>query len=376
MRILIAPDKFKGSLGAPDVARAMAEGARRALPDASIEMRPLADGGEGTIDALLAALGGDVATVEVSGPLGEAVLARWARLADGRAALEAAAASGLVLLDEAHRDALRASSRGTGELIAAAIDADGVRELIVGIGGTASTDGGTGAASALGWRFLDGRGRAVGPGGAALRDLRRIDGDGVAERLRDVRVLGACDVGSPLLGEDGAARTFAPQKGATGPEVEVLEEGLATLAEAARRDLGAEVAGAWAAGAGGGLGAGLLLFFGATLRGGFELLAKASDLEGAIADSEIVVTGEGRLDDQSAAGKVPAGVAHLARAHGVRCVAIAGEVDVDVAHALGFDDTASLVAEVGRARAFEEPEAALAEVTERLLGNGPRHSDL
>jgi glycerate kinase len=368
MNVLIAPDKFKGTLDAPAVARAMEKGARRALPDASIVVLPLADGGEGTVAACLSALGGELLSVDVSGPLGEPVRAAWARLSDGRAALEMSSASGLSLVEEGRRDALAASSRGTGEVLRVA-RSRGATSVVVGIGGSASTDGGTGAAGALGWRFLDGRGRELPPGGGPLRSLRRIDGEGAEGRDTGGEVVGACDVDNPLLGPRGAAHGFAPQKGAARAEVALLEEGLVVLAERIRADLGLDVAGRWGAGAGGGMGAGLIAFLGARLEPGFDLVADAAELVARVEAADIVVTGEGRLDVQSAGGKVPVGVARAARRTATACVVVAGEIALSGRQlaAAGFTRAAALVAEVGEARARSETPGSIAAVTERLL---------
>ena len=368
MHVLVAPDKFKGSLDASQAARAMALGVKRALPRGEARTLLVADGGEGTVEALLQALPGRRQRVVAPGPLSEPVEAGFALLDDGRALVEMAAASGLSLVAEGRRDALRASSAGTGRLVAAALDA-GARRLIVGVGGSASTDGGTGAARELGWRFLDARGRELEPGGAALARLARIDAEGVDARLRTARVVGACDVGNGLLGPRGAARWFAPQKGATAEEVERLEEGLTLLAERIAGDLGVEVASMRGAGAGGGMGAGLVAFFGATLRPGFRLVAEEVGLARHLEGARLALTGEGRLDRQSLSGKVPAGVARAAKAQGVACLAVAGTVDLPAAmlHRHGFAAVASLVEEVGGVRARAEPAAALAEVTERLM---------
>jgi glycerate 2-kinase len=372
--IVLAPDKFKGSLSASQAASAMERGARRAVPAASTKRVPLADGGEGTVDALLASCRGVLETVPVAGPLGEPVSAALARLGDGRVALEMASASGLALVDPARRDALRASSRGTGELIRAALEGvERDKSVVVGIGGSASTDGGTGAASALGWRFLDRRGHRLPDGGGSLRRLARIDPRG-AGRLRDrAAISGASDVGNPLLGPSGAARTFAPQKGASPAEVEILEEGLAVLAERIGADLGMDVAGRWGAGACGGMGAGLIAFFDASLGTGFDVVAQAVGLAGVLSSATAVVTGEGRLDAQSLSGKTPMGVARVARTFNLPCFVVAGEVALsgEQCAGAGFAGVASLVDEVGRDRALGEPVTALAAATEALLRRHP-----
>ncbi|MGH2819559.1 MAG: glycerate kinase [Actinomycetota bacterium] len=370
MRVLIVPDKFKGTSSARAVAQAMAEGVRSAAPEAEIEVRPMADGGDGTIEALLAAAGGHTEDFEVTGPLGEPVRAPVAFLDDGRCCVEMALASGLVLVEEGSRDALAATCRGTGELIRSAVRG-GARgsEILVGIGGSASTDGGTGAAAAVGWRFLDARGRALPPGGRALRHLARIDDGGVVPELRGRSIIGVSDVDNPLLGPRGAARVFAPQKGAGPEQVEALEEGLANLAARIREDLGRDVAQLEGAGACGGIGAGLVAFFGARLGPGFETIAELTGLASRIQSADLVLTGEGRLDAQTLGGKVPAGVARVAADAGVPCAAVAGELDLDgeALRDAGFTAAVGLVDAVGRERAFRDTSDAVAEVTRRLV---------
>lgn len=325
MHIVIAPDKFKGTIDAPAVAEAMARGARRVFPEASFQLRPVADGGDGTLEALLTAKGGIEKQIEVTGPLGDVVRAPLAFLSDGRIGIEMATASGLTLIPEEKRDALRASSRGTGELIRAALSSARRGEILVGIGGSASTDGGTGAAAAVGWRFLDARDRELPPGGGSLVELRRIDGDSV-----DVgpgrRIVGLCDVDNPLLGDRGAARVFAPQKGATQEHVAILEEGLENLVARLEGDLGVRVRSLAGGGAGGGMGAGLAAFFGGSLGVGFDIVSDAIALDGVIASADLVITGEGRLDEQSLAGKAPIAIAQRARLAKVPCFVVAGEL--------------------------------------------------
>ncbi|MDQ3752745.1 MAG: glycerate kinase [Actinomycetota bacterium] len=376
MLILIAPDKFKESLAASEVAQAIAEGVRRVFPDAGIEIFPLGDGGEGTLEALMAAVGGRIETVEVSGPLGAPVHAPLGRLDDGRIALEVAAASGLTLVPKARRDALGASSRGTGELILAGLDQTEPTAAIVGIGGSASTDGGTGAASAAGWRFLDGRGRTLPSGGGALVNLARIDGSDVDTRLAGCAITGAADIDNPLVGERGAARVFGPQKGASPEQVTLLDDGLSTLADVVNRDLDGDpgLRGAASAGAAGGLGFGLAAFFGAQLASGFSVVAEATGLASAIARADLVITGEGRLDAGSLGGKTPIGVARMAKGAGVACCAVTGdsEVSSEELRADGIEDAASLVDVVGRRRALGDTAAALADTTEVVLRRGRR----
>ncbi|MGH2752668.1 MAG: glycerate kinase [Actinomycetota bacterium] len=368
MHVVIAPDKFKGTLSASEVANAMAKGVRAAIPHASLTLRPAADGGEGTVDALLLAHGGRVSTRRVSGPLTGLVEAPLAHLADGSCALEMSDAAGLALVDSESADALAASSLGLGELIAAALQ-EGERKILIGVGGSASTDGGTGAARALGWRFLDASGAELPLGGGSLPRLARIDASQVRKEVRAATFVAACDVDNPLVGESGAARVFAPQKGATDEEVEILEEGLAILARRISEDLEIDVAERPGAGAGGGTGAGLAAFFGATLGPGFEVVAEASRLRDEIEEADLVVTGEGRLDEQSLGGKAPIGVARMARDAGVRCFAVAGEIPIDP-RALkreGILASASLIEAVGRAQAFGDTAGAVVKATTSLI---------
>jgi glycerate 2-kinase len=366
VRIVIAPDKFKGSLSAGQAADAIAAGIRRARADATIDVRPMADGGEGTIDALRAAKGGHLERHIVTGPMGVSLEANLARFRDAQVALEAASSAGLWLFDGRPFDALDASTHGVGELMRRAVADPHAQSIIVGVGGTATTDGGAGAAAAAGWRFMDGRGRELRPCGRRLTDIAHIDRP---DRSFSCRVVGACDVTNPLLGEHGAARVFGPQKGASRDEVALLDEGLSNLADRIRNDLGVEVADMPGAGAGGGLGAGLVAFFGAELRPGFDLVADAAGLQHALAGAHAVVTGEGRLDRQSLAGKTAIGVARAARSAGVPCLVIAGAVELDQAalRAEGISSVLSLVERTGAHRALGDPATALADAAADLI---------
>jgi glycerate kinase len=326
----------------------------------------MADGGEGTVAALLAARGGRVTTFTVTDPLGSKVHAEVGVMENGTACIEMAAASGLQLVSASRRDPLAAHSDGTGELIRAAAKM-GVRHIVVGVGGSATSDGGTGAARALGWRFLDAAGNDLPPGGGALVDLARID---ASRALRlDADIVGACDVDSPLLGPVGAARRFARQKGADADATDRLEEGLARLAQRVREDLDVDVASVPGAGAGGGTGAGLVAFFGARLEPGFDLIARESSLEGAVRDADLVVTGEGRLDDQSLRGKVPIGVARVARAARTTCLAVVGDLALDRAEwrRAGFDFAVGLVQSGAGELVEKDPGEAVERATEGLL---------
>lgn len=344
LRVVIAPDSFKGSLPAAAVAEALAAGIARVWPQAEILCKPVADGGEGTVDALVNATGGRFVETEATGPLGERVRARWGILGDdATAVVEAAAASGLGLVPPEQRDPRRATSRGTGELIRAALDA-GCRRIIVGLGGSATNDGGAGMARALGARLLDRSGRELPEGGAALTDLDRIDLSGLDPRLAEAEIVGAADVTNPLLGPHGASAVFGPQKGASPADVALLEAALARYADVLARETGRDVRHVPGAGAAGGLGAGLLAFCGASLRSGADVVLEAVGLEDAVRPAALVVTGEGKLDGQTAFGKAPLAVARLAKRHGKPVVAVAGALGegVERLYALGIDAALSI----------------------------------
>ncbi|KTT33126.1 glycerate kinase [Pseudomonas oryzihabitans] len=326
MKIVIAPDSFKESLSAAGVASALARGLRQALPQAELVERPLGDGGEGTLDAVLAATGGEVRQAQVTGPLGEPVKARWGWLAEQRTAfVEMASASGLELVPKARRDVLAATSRGTGELLRAALDA-GAERLVLAIGGSATNDGGAGLLQALGVRLLDEQGQELVPGGAALAQLGRIELTDLHPRLADVEMVIAADVDNPLCGPQGASHIFGPQKGASPDQVRQLDEALAHFAAVTAATLERDVREQPGAGAAGGVGFAALAFLGATFRPGIEVVAELVGLEAALQDADLALTGEGRLDGQTLRGKTPAGVLRLARRHGVPVVAVAGSL--------------------------------------------------
>lgn len=322
MRIVVAPDKFKGTLDAAGVADAVAAGIGRVLPDAEVVTRPVADGGDGTVAAALRAGYRPVEAV-VSGPGGDPVRAVFA-VDGGVAVVELATAAGLELAPKAP---LTASTRGVGELITAALDA-GARRVVLGIGGSATTDGGTGMLSALGVRFLDAAGQPLPPGGAALARLDRVDTSGLDPRLAGTEVVVATDVDNPLTGPRGAAHVFGPQKGATGDDVAVLDAALSRLAAVLLRDLGADVDAVPGAGGAGGTAAGAVAVLGAALTSGAHLVCDLVGLDAAMAGAALVVTGEGSLDEQTLSGKAPAVVAQRARAAGVPCVGLAGVVSL------------------------------------------------
>lgn len=326
MKIVVAPDSFKESLSAAGVARALARGLRQALPAAEIIECPLGDGGEGTLDAVLAATGGEVREARVTGPLGEPVTARWGWLAEQRTAfVEMASASGLELVPRSRRDVLVATSRGTGELLHAALDA-GAERLVLAIGGSATNDGGAGLLQALGVRLLDKQGQALGPGGAALAMLASLDVTALHPRLAEVEVVIAADVDNPLCGPQGASQIFGPQKGASPEQVRHLDAALAHFATVTAATLGRDVREQPGAGAAGGVGFAALAFLQATFRPGIEVVAELVGLDDALIDADLAVTGEGRLDGQTLRGKTPAGVLRLAQRHGVPVVAVAGSL--------------------------------------------------
>lgn len=325
MKLVIAPDSFKESLSAPEVAAAIAQGWSRARPLDEILLRPMADGGEGTVDAVLAATGGERRECEVRGPLGAPVRAHWGWLEEGAAVIEMAAASGLHWVAPELRDATRTTSYGTGELIRAALEA-GARKIILGLGGSATNDGGMGLLQALGVRFLDERGEPLGDGGAALAGLHAIDLAGLDPRLAGVEVEVAADVNNPLCGEHGASAVFGPQKGASPEQVRQLDAALARYAEVAARTLGQDHSLFPGVGAAGGLGFAARAFLRARFRPGVELVAEVSGLAEALRGADLAITGEGRLDEQSLHGKTPIGVARLAREAGVPLIALAGSL--------------------------------------------------
>ncbi len=370
MKVVVAPNAFKASLSAAEAAVAIAEGVHRACPGAEVVCVPVADGGDGLVEVTLAALGGELRTVAVTGPRFRTVPAGYCLVPDQRfAAIEMARASGVALLAADERDPAETTSLGTGELIRAALDA-GAGRIAVGLGGSATTDGGIGAASALGVRFLDAEGRPVSPVGGSLSRIRRIDPARLDPRLSGVSLEAICDVDNPLCGPDGAAAVYGPQKGASPAQVAALDAGLAHLAALIAQDLGIEVRDRAGAGAAGGLGAGMLAFLRAVLRPGVEVVLELVGLDRALQGADLVLTGEGRLDAQTARGKAPAGVAAAARARGLPCLAIAGAVDAcaGALTAMGFAAAFSLCpAPMSLERAMAEGGALLAAAAENAV---------
>lgn len=345
MKIVIAPDSWKESLSALEVADCIEQGFRDIFPGAHYVRLPVADGGEGTVEAMIAATGGRRVALDVTGPLGERVAAFYGLSGDGDCAfIEMAAASGLELLPMAQRNPLITTSWGTGELICHALES-GVKQIIIGIGGSATNDGGAGMLQALGVSLRDAQGRELERGGAALAQLSAIDISGLRPELVHCHIDVACDVTNPLTGEQGASAVFGPQKGATPEMVARLDAALDNFARVVARELGTEIQNLPGGGAAGGMGAALYAFCGARLRPGVEIVTGALKLEQQVRDANLVITGEGRIDSQSIQGKVPFGVAQIARRHGKPVIAIAGSLapDVGVVHQHGINAVFSVI---------------------------------
>ncbi|MBS1206287.1 MAG: glycerate kinase [Proteobacteria bacterium] len=345
MKIVIAPDSYKESLSALEVATAIERGFREIFPSAEYIKIPVADGGEGTVEAMVAATNGRIVKVAVKGPLGEQAEGFYGISGDERSAfIEMAAASGLEMVPSAKRDPLITTSWGTGELIRHALDA-GVKHIIIGIGGSATNDGGAGMVQALGAKLLDEQNRQIAPGGAALESLVRIDLRELDKRLSGCRIEVACDVTNPLTGEAGASAVFGPQKGATPEMIARLDKALAHYAGIIARDLDIDVLNLAGGGAAGGMGAALYAFCGAELRQGIEIVTDALALDKHVRGADLVITGEGRIDSQTVHGKVPVGVAKVAKRYNIPVIGIAGSLtaDVGVVHDHGIDAVFSVL---------------------------------
>jgi glycerate 2-kinase len=327
-RILVAPDSFKGTLSASEAALAMGRGVRRALPRASVVLHPVSDGGEGFIDALIPYMGGTIACTEVHGPLpGQKVPARWAIVGKGTTAvIEMASAAGLAHVPPDRRDPCVTTTYGVGELIRSALDRN-VGSILIGIGGSATNDGGAGMAAALGVRFLTSSGAPLPPGGGALEGLARIDASSLDPRLANTAVTVACDVTHPLTGPRGASFTFAPQKGADPASVAKLDRALMRYAAVLRSDLGIDLELVPGSGAAGGLGAGLMAFCGARLASGVDVVLDVTGFEKALAACDLVLTGEGRIDAQTGSGKALSGILRRAKPGHVPVAAVAGSIE-------------------------------------------------
>ncbi len=379
MKVVIAMDSFKGSMRSMEAGRAAREGILRVC-SADVVVKPLADGGEGTTQALVEGLGGRYVHVAVTGPQGRPVTARYGILADGKTAvLEMAEAAGLMLVREGERDAGRATTRGVGEMILDAIGR-GCRDFIVGIGGSATSDGGVGMLQALGYEFLDAQGKEVGPGILGLGDIETICVEQAARQLKECRFRVACDVGNPLYGESGAVFVYGPQKGIREAERAAFDEKMRHYAERTGRFLGRRLDWEPGAGAAGGLGFAFLSYFPeARLETGAALVLEAVGLKQELADADVVLTGEGRLDRQTAMGKAPIGVARLAKCYGARVIAFAGGVaeGAEACHEQGIDayfpivrGAVSLAEAMEPERAKRNMAAAVEEVFRVMAGGG------
>ncbi|MBO5245189.1 MAG: glycerate kinase [Selenomonadales bacterium] len=323
MKIVIAPDSYKGSVSAVAVAQAMERGVHKVFPDAQVIKMPIADGGEGTVETMIEASGGTWIEETVVGPLGEPVKAGWGIMGDGvTGVIEMAAASGLPLVGD-RKNPWVTTTYGTGELIVSALNR-GLKRIIIGIGGSATNDGGAGMARALGVRFLDVNGEELANGGGALTYLASIDVSGLDKRINDIELLVACDVDNPLCGPTGASAAYGPQKGATPDMVEKLDAALANYAAVAEKTLGKSVKETPGAGAAGGLGAGLLLFTKTQLRPGVDIILEVNGFDKALQGASLVLTGEGQTDFQTARGKAPVGAAKWAKKYGIPVVCISG----------------------------------------------------
>ena len=358
MKIVIASDSYKGSNTSLKVASLIEEGAKRIFPEAEYHKIPIADGGEGTVEALVEGLGGEILTVEAQDPLGRAGKAFYGRIGS-KAVLEMAAASGLPLLSEDEKDPRGTDTFGTGQVMKAALEA-GFKDMTIGIGGSATNDGGTGMARALGFKFLDADGRPLPPGGAALANLAVIDDSDVHPLLKEARIHVACDVDNPLTGDQGASAVYGPQKGATPEMVKELDLALARLADVVEDKTGESLRNTPGAGAAGGLGFGLMAFCHAELKSGIDTILDLTEFDGLIKGADLVITGEGKIDGQSLRGKVPIGVAARCQPAGVPVLAVVGDI-ADGASAVYDWGIDALMSTVDRAMPLETAIARSAE---------------
>lgn len=345
LKIVVASDSFKGSLSSIQAGEAIAEGIRRRLPNADIHVFPVADGGEGTMDSLVHATGGRIVDVIVTGPLGKDVIAQYGCLGDGRTCvIEMASASGIVLVDKAELNPLLATTYGTGELIRHALDA-GFRDFILGIGGSATNDGGIGMLQALGMKLLDSAAHSVGLGGAAVGDIERIDASHWDARIRESTFTIASDVENPLVGPSGASAVFGPQKGADPHMVDKLDASLQHFADVVEQYTGIRLHNRPGAGAAGGLGGAFQAFFPSRMERGIDVVLAYIGLREAMNDADVVFTGEGKLDAQTASGKTPMGVAQLAKQFNIPVFAMAGAVGqgIDILYDHGITSVHSIV---------------------------------
>ncbi|MBD3182587.1 glycerate kinase [Candidatus Poribacteria bacterium] len=370
MKIVVAPDSFKGSLTALEAAQAIETGIRRVLPHAVVDKVPMADGGEGTVQALVDATDGQIITQQVKDPLGNLIKADFGILGDRETAvIEMATASGLPLVPEDKRNPMLTTTYGTGQLIKAALE-KGCKNLIVGIGGSATVDGGAGMAQALGAKLLDKDGKEIPTGGGGLKNLHSVDVSQLDSRISSASVVVACDVDNPLVGPKGGPAVYGPQKGATPEMVEKLDAYLDRYADIIKRDLGVDVKEAPGAGAAGGLGAGLMAFLNAELKSGVDIVIEASGLAKHLDDADLVITGEGKIDSQTIYGKTPIGVAKTAKKFGLPVIGIAGGIadDASVVYEHGIDALISIISyPMTLEKAVKNADQLLADAAERAI---------
>ena len=344
MKIVIAPQAFKGSLSALNVANAVQKGVRRIFPDAQILTCPVADGGDGTLETLVESSGGKIMETNVADPTGKPIVAQWGAMGDGNTAvIEMARTSGLALLTLEERDPLNATTYGLGEIIVSALN-KGFRKFIVGIGGSATNDAGAGMAQALGIKLMDREGRNLVFGGAALQNLSVIDTSSIDQRVLESNFQIACDVNNPLTGPEGASAVYGPQKGATEENVRQLDSALGVFAEVAKRDLGKDISNLEGAGAAGGLGAGMIAFVEGHLRAGVDIVLDTVNLAEKLESADLVITGEGSIDFQTVYNKAPIGVARMAKARGIPTIGISGMLgeNYQIVHNHGIDAALSI----------------------------------
>ena len=345
MKILVAPQEFKGSISALSVAEAAETGVMRVFPEAEVVLCPVADGGDGTLETLVEVSGGEVRTCSVQNPIGETITAQWGAMGDGvTAVIEMARTSGLALLSLDERDPLNSSTFGLGQAILEALN-QGFRKFIVGIGGSATNDAGAGMAQALGATLLNAEGKSIPFGGAALADLRSVDISKMDTRIENSQFMVACDVSNPLTGDEGASAVYGPQKGATPEMVAQLDNALLNFAEIVKKDIGKNVSEISGAGAAGGLGAGMLAFMGAELKAGVDIVLETVQLREKLSDVDLVITGEGGMDFQTVYNKAPIGVARIAGEFNIPTIAIAGLLgqNFTVVHDHGIRAATSIV---------------------------------
>ncbi|MEO1050835.1 MAG: glycerate kinase [Bacteroidota bacterium] len=370
MKVLIAPDKFKGSLTALEVCEAIDKGIKSTMKEHHTSLFPLADGGEGTADILTFHTHGRTENIFVRDPLFRPVQASYGISPDGLTAfMEMAQASGLQLLDKEDRNCMITSTFGTGEMIRAAA-LQGVKRIVLGIGGSATNDAGMGMAEALGYAFLDKHGKKLKPTGENLFRIDKIERESVPFDIEDIQVAVACDVNNPLYGEQGAAFVYAPQKGANAEEVKLLDHGLQNFAEAVERDLNKQVADVPGAGAAGGLGAGALIFLNAVLKSGVELVFYYTDFENQLKQTDLVLTGEGKIDDQTIHGKLIKGICDLAKKHEKPVIAFCGKSDLseDSYRAIGLKEVHALMnLEITEEQAIENASDYLTTLAQRVF---------